>query len=110
MCEKLRYCAIQIDPCIRDRVDMINELYGNKTLASCCGHGVYPTTIVYIDRRINIVYVKFWKGKSYTGEIVIEKKKGNRYYKKDKITKLYYIPEVQEYLKNNIQNKIGETK
>lgn len=36
----------RLDSCIADLiVDMNNE--GVKTIASCCGHGIYPITIVY---------------------------------------------------------------
>ena len=38
--------AFRVDPCIRNEIEALNQA-GVKTLACCCGHGVYPKTIVF---------------------------------------------------------------
>jgi len=74
MCQKLRYENPRIDECLREEIAILNK-NGFKTLASCCGHGLYPKTIVGILRGQVIERV--------TGTI-LEKKKHNQYYRRDK--------------------------
>jgi len=83
MCDKLPYCNPRIDKCL---IPIINHLNNSniKTLASCCGHGKYDTTIVVKDKKGNIF--EFYSGVS------LGSRKRNRYYKKDK-DGFYYIPE-----------------
>lgn len=92
MCNKLPYNNPRIDLCLRKRVEEINNNNQFKTLASCCGHGKYPTTIVVKDKSGNIHELFSW--------IPLEKKKCNRYYKKDP-EGYYYIPEVIRILNIN---------
>lgn len=55
MCKKhssasglIRGHSVRLDSCIRDKVvEMNNE--GLVTVASCCGHGLYPQTILMKD-------------------------------------------------------------
>ena len=108
MCYKLRYCAIRIDPCMQELVNGMNQSECIRTLSSCCGHGRYPPTIVYRYKHDlkNIVSIKIMdKNKQFITFIKINKKKGNRYYKKDK-KGYYYIPEVKEYIK--LQTKFAK--
>ena len=84
MCDKLPYCNPRIDKCL---IPIINHLNKSnlKTLASCCGHGKYNSTIVVKDKLGNI-------SELYSGVLLLPKKR-NRYYKKDNMG-FYYIPEV----------------
>lgn len=41
---------IDVDSCIADLVDALNKC-GLKTVASCCGHGKQPGTILLKDGR-----------------------------------------------------------
>ena len=59
-------------------------MLGVKTLASCCGHGKYPTTIVI---KIGTRILEFYSRKK------LSIKKRNRYYKKDS-EGYYFIPEL----------------
>lgn len=74
MCDKLRYCARKIDPCISQEIKELNDI-GIETVSSCCGHGVYPKTIVikngngylefFSDNEVFPVkkrYLNFYKG------------------------------------------------
>ena len=53
MCEKVDYCNVRIDKCLKVFIDNLNiVLHGNvETIASCCGHGKYPMSIVVKVRR-----------------------------------------------------------
>lgn len=94
MCDKLYYNNPRIDDCLKEIVRRINKTSPFKTLASCCGHDVYNTTIVMKDKN-GKVFELFSKRK-------LEVKKRNRYYKKD-IKGYYYIPEI--YIRKN-ENKM----
>ena len=84
MCNKLPYCNPRIDKCLISILNNINKS-NLKSLASCCGHGKYNTTIIVKDKLGNIF--EFYSG------IVLSFKKRNRYYKKDK-KGFYYILEL----------------
>ena len=49
MCQKKPYCNREIDECIREAVAAINRTPHLRTILSCCGHGVYPPTIIVQD-------------------------------------------------------------
>ena len=85
MCDKLPYNNPRIDKCLIKLIDDLNKSTELKTLASCCGHGVYEPTIVVKDHEGNIY--EYYSNKSLTS------KKRNRYYKKDK-KGFYFVPEV----------------
>lgn len=85
MCDKLHYNNPRIDACLREKIRGINQNTPFKTIASCCGHGKYPTTIVVRDKSGKI--------HEYFSGVPLEKKKRNRYYKRDS-EGYYYIPEV----------------
>ncbi len=85
MCLKKAYCSREVDPCIQSLVKAINQLTGFKTVSSCCGHNIYPTTIVIKNKNGNIT--EFYSGNK------LEYRKRNRFYKKDKYG-FYFIPEL----------------
>lgn len=74
-----------MDRCIEKIVWLINHCTNYKTLGSCCGHGVYPMTIVVTRGYGNPI--------EYFSEVEIPRKK--RFYVKDK-KGYYYIPEVEQ--------------
>ena len=73
-----------IDPCM---VELVTHLQGHgvDTVASCCGHGIYPMTIVVKTDR-PWIYRELFSGK------MLETVCG-RFYRKD-TAGVYYIPEV----------------
>lgn len=74
---------VRVDPCMRDFINNINKKSGYTTLASCCGHSIYPMTLVVKNDR-GLIFEFF------TAETIPRKK---RFYKKDG-EGFYYIPEV----------------
>jgi len=88
MCDKLPYCNPRIDKCIITTINNLNNSIELRTLASCCGHGIYNPSVVVKDKLDNIF--EYYSGK------LLGPKKRNRYYKKDKAG-FYYIPEVINY-------------
>lgn len=89
MCQKLPYENPRIDKCLLEEIANLNA-NGYKTLASCCGHDKYPKTIIGFD--IHGILKELCSG------LVLEKKKRNRYYKRDK-QGYYYL-----YCMNPIEN------
>ncbi|MDH3324495.1 MAG: hypothetical protein OEL89_02560 [Candidatus Peregrinibacteria bacterium] len=87
MCDKLPYCNPRIDKCLKEIIQLINKSLHFRTIASCCGHGKYPTTII-IKAKNGVIFEFFTC-------ILLRKRKKNRYYKKD-LEGYYYIPEVLE--------------
>lgn len=71
------------DICMKKICWLINNKTEYITLASCCGHGIYPMSIIVSDKRSRVL--------EYFSQINILRKK--KYYKKDKHG-YYYIPEV----------------
>ena len=86
MCSKLPYCNPRIDVCLIQGIKDLNIIPHYKTLSSCCGHGKYDPTVVIKNLSTGII------SEFYT-EMVLGKRKCNRYYKKD-IEGYYYIPEL----------------
>src|SRR3990167_606494 len=91
MCKLNKNGKWRIDPCIKHLVENINWMLdtnlgdqedGWRLVASCCGHGKYPMTLVAQDE------------KKMTLELCSDKYIGRRkkFYKKDK-QGYYYIPE-----------------
>ncbi len=87
MCEKLKYRNPRIDKCLKFTIELINAMGVYRTLASCCGHGEYPETIVVIEKSELV--------KEYHTQVFLSngKRKGNRYYEKDD-RGFCYIPEL----------------
>lgn len=88
MCEKKPYCNREVDECIKDEVNRLNEINFFRTILSCCGHGKYSRTIIVFDRRNG--YVFEWYSTIGFGLGI---RKPKRYYKKDP-QGIYFIPEV----------------
>jgi len=84
MCDKLPYCNPRFDKCLISIINQLNKSSELKTLASCCGHMKYDSTIVVKDREGNIF--------EYYSSKLLGPRKRNRYYKKDN-DGFYYIPE-----------------
>lgn len=76
-----------IDPCLLQELGFM-EMAGFRVVASCCGHGKYPKTIVI--RRLSGEVVEFGSG------VVIPRKK--KFYRRDP-EGVYYIPEVSDEVK-----------
>lgn len=87
MCTKLPYRNPRIDKCLIEEIKEINNSGIYKSLASCCGHGIYPKTIIVEDKLTKKIM-------EYFSGIYLTPKKRNRYYKKD-LKGYYYIPEIQ---------------
>jgi 23S rRNA G2069 N7-methylase RlmK/C1962 C5-methylase RlmI len=86
MCKKTKGIHNRIDKCMKPLIRFLNDA-GTFTIASCCGHGMYPMTIV---TRHFFLQGHSWELLSHTD---IPRKK--KIYKKDK-QGYYYIPEVLE--------------
>jgi len=89
MCKKtqFKYCPSEIDECMKPLIRYL-KLFEIPIVACCCGHGIYPMTIV-IKLNFNIG--------SGAREIVSNTliPRDRKFYKKDK-NGYYYIPEVSE--------------
>ncbi len=87
MCKKkqFKYCPSEIDECMKEEIKKLNE-EGIITLSCCCGHGVYPKTIIVKHQRTKQPFELFSK------QYILRKKK---FYKKDS-EGYYFIPEVIE--------------
>lgn len=81
----------RVDACLVDQIKILNKTLKLKTVASCCGHGVFHATIL-LKSSSGVVIDHFSKV-----QIPSEKKRFNNYYKKDKETGFYYIPVVEDY-------------
>lgn len=80
---------LKLDKCIASFIEHLNLLLKDyRTVASCCGHGKYPLTIVVIGKR----------KQHYDLVSGVHINRKSRFYKKDK-QGYYYIPEVIKYLK-----------
>ena len=95
MCKKkqFKYCPSEIDECMRNFIKNLNY-FNIKTLASCCGHGKYPMTIIVESGYGNFELV--------SGSIIPRKR---NFYKKDK-QGYYYIPEVSAELSGNTEREV----
>jgi len=76
----------RIDFCIRNLIRAINNSPFIVTMASCCGHGVYPLTIVVKDLTSKRIY-------ELLTDTTIPRTRN--FYKHDG-NGLYFIPEVTE--------------
>lgn len=72
---------VRLDSCLRRRIERLNQR-GIVTLACCCGHGRYPTTIVVRHGKV----VRELR----TGVVLSAKR---RFYRTDE-EGFYYIPQV----------------
>jgi len=83
MCKKPKGLHNRVDKCIVNLIDFMKVKGGKiQPIASCCGHGKYPLTIVVTNGKIN------WE--LLSNKIIPRKR---NFYKKDK-DGYYFIPEV----------------
>ena len=90
MCKAKKYNGTsntQIDKCIRSLIAFLQER-DYDTIASCCGHGKYPVTVVIKEMHNGKPIFK----EAFTGKVL---PRIRRFYRKDNMG-LYYIPEVKE--------------
>ena len=83
-----------VDKCMKNLVNFINNNTKYKTCMCCCGHGKYPPSLIVIDVEVaefcNTPYEIFSGFQFKHGK--------NRFYKKDS-QGYYFIPEVIEMMK-----------
>ena len=89
----------RIDPCIKIMGENINWMLhsngdGWELVASCCGHGIYPLTILARSEHELIFEI--------CSDTYLKRKK--RFYKRDK-NGYYYIPEVEKLHHNQNTSK-----
>ena len=91
MCEKrssvngkIRGKLVRLDSCLRVKIDRLNK-DGFRTVASCCGHGRYPETILYRTA---------WGSVGVLGWPSIQISRTRNFYRQDSHG-FYYIPEIQ---------------
>lgn len=82
-CNRLHNNNNRRDVCMQKLCSLINEATNYKTLASCCGHGKYPMTIIVTRGYGNPI--------EWFSQIEIPRKRN--FYKRDK-QGYFYIPEV----------------
>ena len=82
-CNKKHANTNVMDNCMERICWLIEHKTDYLPLASCCGHGKYPITVVVSDRRGKIL--------EYFSMIEIPRKR--KFYKKDEFG-LFYIPEL----------------
>jgi len=88
MCKHTKSSNKRIDPCMRYAIKHAYFSVPTKILACCCGHFVYPMTIIVKqDNQIR----ELLSGANIPRKV--------RFYKKDK-NGLYYVPEVSKEYKD----------
>jgi hypothetical protein len=85
MCKKSKGIHNRIDPCLKPLLKWLKSC-DYEVVASCCGHSVYPMSIVVRYRKNGIAY--YFELLSDTNIPRVRK-----FYKKDK-NGIYFIPEV----------------
>ena len=89
MCKKTNYHGTsntQIDKCIRPLVKFLQKA-GWHTVASCCGHGKYPVTVICEEMEGSKVFTELFTQTRIP--------RTRCFYKKDK-EGFYFIPEVEK--------------
>jgi len=94
MCKWSKWGDTRIDSCIKTFLIYLDAIRGDRhqILASCCGHGKYPMTIVFQHTGTGVI------GEMFSGRVIPRKK---RFYKRDK-QGVYFIPEC-------VLDKLNET-
>lgn len=83
-----KWPSSRIDPCITHLVNALNGHPQMVTLASCCGHGVYPLTVIVKDYEQEGRIFELLTGKEIKG-------RSKKFYRADRKGR-YYVPEVSE--------------
>lgn len=76
----------RMDVCMECVCYLINEKTNYETLASCCGHGKYPMTVIVSDKRGRIL--------EYFSQLTIPRKRN--FYKRDEHG-IFFVPEVKDF-------------
>jgi hypothetical protein len=86
MCKKTKGIHNRIEPCLKPLLKWLKSC-DYEVVASCCGHSVYPMTII-----VRGTTIKETEGFSelFSGKVIPRSRK---FYKKDK-RGFYYIPEL----------------
>ena len=84
MCKWRKNGFARIDLCMKDKIKRLNNI-GIKTLACCCGHNIYPETIIVKDLTSGIIELN-----THTP---IPRKA--HFYKRD-LNNVYFIPEISK--------------
>jgi hypothetical protein len=74
--------TFRVDPCIRHFIRIMRDI-GFKTVGACCGHGVYPLTVI----------CQTSEGKYFELISGIDISRTRKFYKMDS-NGYYYIPEL----------------
>lgn len=99
MCKQKKHQTKEIDDCIKVEIAGINSKDNFKTILSCCGHSIYPKTIIVQNTSSGCVF-------DWISGIVLQPfykngKERDRFYRKDQ-NGYYFIPEVmlKQYKEN----------
>lgn len=97
MCDRKpgKNSARQIDPCLLPIINRINSVKGQRTIASCCGHGRYCPTILIENIDTGEIH-ELYSHKKFNGKYNNGKKR-KRFYKYDK-RGYYYLPGVHHVI------------
>ena len=87
-----------IDPCIRSLISMLSGMLNEdfKTVASCCGHGKYPMSIII--RNCQGGHFELFSNKP-----IMRKR---RFYRRDS-QGIYYIPELSLDSSNRLKPMVS---
>ena len=75
-----------IDPCLVNLIKFLEE-HGIRTVACCCGHGIYPMSIIVRTGREGVTR-EICSNTTFEG-------RRKRYYKRDE-NGVYFIPELRQ--------------
>lgn len=93
MCKWIPSGENRIDPCMKDNLQFLQK-FGFNILASCCGHDLYPSTIVYQNskgEKFAAIVPKTLP--AYLLQQTVRMPRKKRFYKRDK-SGMFYIPEI----------------
>ena len=93
---KIKDRTVRVDSCLKLIIQYLNEL-GYRTVASCCGHGIYKPTILILSWNIKNNKTYWNHVYDFFTDIVLHKTK--KFYKKD-AEGFYYIPEIEREFEN----------
>lgn len=88
-CDKLPYRNPRVDACLPPVIERIRA-EGFKPVASCCGHGMYPATVVVRCPDGSMM--------EYFTKVILPFKKRHRYYTRDD-EGYYYIKECNKKIR-----------
>lgn len=87
---------VRLDKCMRPDIQYLNS-NGRRTIACCCGHGIYPMTIICKNKNGRIYEL--------LSNITIKRK---RYFYRLDSNGFYYIPEVKNgIIQGDVPKKEG---